>query len=160
MKSNDHGQVDLYLNGKKVTFVGDLETPLLWVLREHFKLTGTKYGCGISVCGACTVHVNEEAVRSCGYPIRLLEEKNVVTIEGLSEDISHPVQQAWIEEDVPQCGYCQSGMIMTATALLDKYPSPTDDEINDNINNLCRCATYNRIRSAIHRASEIKLGGK
>lgn len=145
--------MEFVLNGKPVRFDGEPDTPLLWVIREHFRLTGTKFGCGIGACGACTVHVDGEAVRSCCYPLELVKGKRVTTIEGLSKDARHPVQQAWIEEDVPQCGYCQSGMIMATVALLQRYPKPSDAEIDANLTNRCRCATYHRIRAAIHRAS-------
>lgn len=145
------GSVEFKLNGEQVHFQGELDTPLLWVLRDHFKLTGTKFGCGIGACGACTVLLEGVPVRACSYPLALVEEKEVLTIEGLSEDRSHPVQQAWIAEDVPQCGYCQSGMIMAVTALLERVPNPTDAQIDASITNLCRCATYYRIRKAIRR---------
>lgn len=141
------------LNGREVEFDGEPDTPLLWVIREHFKLTGTKFGCGIGACGACTVHVDGQAVRSCCYPLQLVVNRKVITIEGLSADRSHPVQQAWIAEDVPQCGYCQSGMIMAVSALLAANPHPSDRQIDDGLTNLCRCATYHRIRSAVHRVS-------
>ncbi|CAI2464945.1 (2Fe-2S)-binding protein [Serratia proteamaculans] len=141
------------LNGCEVEFDGEPDTPLLWVIREHFKLTGTKFGCGIGACGACTVHVDGQAVRSCCYPLQLVVNRKVTTIEGLSADRSHPVQQAWIAEDVPQCGYCQSGMIMAVSALLAANPHPSDRQIDDGLTNLCRCATYHRIRSAVHRVS-------
>ncbi|CAI1567716.1 (2Fe-2S)-binding protein [Serratia proteamaculans] len=141
------------LNGREVEFDGEPDTPLLWVIREHFKLTGTKFGCGIGACGACTVHVDGQAVRSCCYPLQLVVNRKVTTIEGLSADRSHPVQQAWIAEDVPQCGYCQSGMIMAVSALLAANPHPSDRQIDDGLTNLCRCATYHRIRSAVHRVS-------
>ncbi|MBO1501022.1 (2Fe-2S)-binding protein [Serratia proteamaculans] len=141
------------LNGREVEFDGEPDTPLLWVIREHFKLTGAKFGCGIGACGACTVHVDGQAVRSCCYPLQLVVNRKVTTIEGLSADRSHPVQQAWIAEDVPQCGYCQSGMIMAVSALLAANPHPSDRQIDDGLTNLCRCATYHRIRSAVHRVS-------
>lgn len=141
------------LNGHEVEFDGEPDTPLLWVIREHFKLTGTKFGCGIGACGACTVHVDGQAIRSCCYPLQLVVNRKVTTIEGLSADRSHPVQQAWIAEDVPQCGYCQSGMIMAVSALLAASPHPSDRQIDDGLTNLCRCATYHRIRSAVHRVS-------
>ncbi len=129
------------------------DTPLLWVLREPLGLTGTKFGCGIAACGACTVHVDGEAVRSCSYPVSLAAGKAVTTIEGLSPDRSHPLQKAWIAEQVPQCGYCQSGMIMSAAALLKAHPRPTDADIDANVTNICRCGTYARVRKAIHRAA-------
>ncbi len=131
--------------------------PLLWVLRDHFEMTGTKFGCGMSLCGACTVHVNGQPVRSCVTPVSSLAGKSVTTIEGLN---NHPVQQAWIEEDVPQCGYCQSGQIMTAAALLAKTARPTDSDINEAMRgNICRCGAYCEIRKAIHRAADIKNTG-
>lgn len=144
------------LNEKVVEFAGDGDMPLLWAVREHFGMTGTKYGCGIGACGACTVHVDGMPIRSCSYPVSLVEGKTVTTIEGLSPQRSHPVQQAWIGEDVPQCGYCQSGMIMAVAALLEKTPRPTDAEIDENLTNLCRCATYKRIRDAVHVAANNK----
>jgi aerobic-type carbon monoxide dehydrogenase small subunit (CoxS/CutS family) len=142
------------LNGKSTTVNVDPQMPLLWVLRDTLDLTGTKFGCGMALCGACTVHINGEAARSCITPVASVQGKKVTTIEGLSADGSHPVQQAWIAEDVPQCGYCQSGQIMSAVALLAKKPKPTDADIDDAMSgNICRCGTYQRIRKAIHRAS-------
>ena len=130
--------------------------PLLWVVRDVLGLKGTKFGCGQAMCGACTLHVNGEAVRSCSYAAKFAEGKNITTIEGLiSGDKLHAVQQAWLDEKVPQCGYCQPGFIMATASLLEKIPSPTDEEINDNITNICRCGTYYRIRKAIHRAVEL-----
>jgi isoquinoline 1-oxidoreductase subunit alpha len=148
--------VKLTINGK----VHDVEvaddTPLLWVLRDTLGLTGTKYGCGMALCGACTVHIDGEPTRSCMTPVSVAAGKSVTTIEGLSADRSHPVQQAWMELDVPQCGYCQSGQIMSAVALLKKNPQPTDGDIDTAMaGNLCRCGTYVRIRKAIHRAAEL-----
>lgn len=132
------------------------DTPLLWVIRDILDLKGTKFGCGQAACGACTIHVNGEAIRSCTYPARLAAGKSITTIEGLSSDHElHPVQQAWIEEIVPQCGYCQPGFMMATAAMLDKIPSPTDQDIDDNIVNVCRCGTYYRMRKAIHRAAAI-----
>jgi len=145
--------MQFHLNGRLVDFDGDKQTPLLWVIRDWAELTGTKYGCGIAYCGACTVHVDGAATRSCVTPVISIENRQVTTIEGLSKDRSHPVQKAWIEKDVPQCGYCQSGMIMAAAALLRQIPKPTDAQINDAMTNLCRCATYHRIREAIHAAA-------
>jgi len=142
------------LNGKATTVNVDPQMPLLWVLRDTLNLTGTKFGCGMALCGACTVHINGEAARSCITPVSSIEGKKVTTIEGLSADGSHPVQKAWIAEDVPQCGYCQTGQIMSAVSLLAKKPNPTDVEIDDAMSgNLCRCGTYQRIRKAIHRAA-------
>lgn len=141
------------VNGRPVEFHGDEQTPLLWVIRDHLKLTGTKFGCGRALCGACTVHVEGAAIRSCSYPVQLVAGKQVTTIEGLSPDRGHPVQQAWIQKGVPQCGYCQSGMIMAVVALLEEIPHPTDEEIDSRLTNLCRCATYHRIREAIHLAA-------
>ena len=147
------------LNGKLVQVEVDPATPLLWVLRESLGLTGTKYGCGMALCGACTVHLDGEAIRSCVAPLSRVEGKNVKTIEGLSDDLSHPLQRAWIEIDVPQCGYCQSGQIMSAAVLLSKIPKPTDTDIDEAMSgNICRCGTYPRIRRAIHRAAELALG--
>jgi isoquinoline 1-oxidoreductase subunit alpha len=137
------------LNGRTVQTNADPETPLLWIIREQFGLTGTKYGCGIAACGACTVHVDGMAVRSCSYSLHDAAGRNVTTIEGLSPDRSHPVQRAWIEHQVPQCGYCQSGMIMAVAALLKETPKPSDDDIDSAITNICRCGTYTRIREAI-----------
>ena len=151
--------IKLSVNGKSVEVDVDPETPLLWVLRDTIGLTGTKYGCGMSLCGACTVHLDGEPTRSCVTPVSTVGEKKITTIEGLSTDRSHPVQKAWIEHDVPQCGYCQSGQIMSAVALLDKTPQPTDKDIDAAMSgNICRCGTYQRIRSAIHRAAAIKSG--
>ncbi len=142
------------VNGQTVDVDADGSTPLLWVLRENLELTGTKYGCGIAQCGSCTVHINGEAQRSCVYPLDAVAETDeIVTIEGLSEDGSHPVQKAWLDLDVPQCGYCQTGMIMAAAALLAKTPNPTDEDINNEITNICRCGTYRRVRAGIHQAA-------
>jgi isoquinoline 1-oxidoreductase subunit alpha len=132
------------------------DTPLLWVLRDSIGLTGTKYGCGIGQCGACTVLINGEAVRSCSMPASRAVGTKITTIEGLSTDGTHPVQLAWKEFDVPQCGYCQSGMILATVALLEKQPKPTDDDIDNQITNACRCGTYHRIRQAIHRAATLR----
>ena len=134
------------------------DTPLLWALRDHLKLHGTKYGCGIEQCGACTVHVNGRAVRSCGITVGEVAGKAITTIEGLSPDSTHPVQQAWIEVDVPQCGYCQSGIIMATAALLARKPVPSDRDIDRTISNICRCGTYNHVREAIHLAAQLKEG--
>jgi aerobic-type carbon monoxide dehydrogenase small subunit (CoxS/CutS family) len=144
------------VNGQAMPTDSDPATPLLWILRDAFGLTGTKYGCGIGQCGACTVILEGNAVRSCQTPLSRAAGKRVTTIEGLSSDRSHPVQQAWIEDQVPQCGYCQSGQIMAATVLLASNRDPTDAEIDDAMSgNLCRCGTYHRIRKAAHRAAEL-----
>jgi isoquinoline 1-oxidoreductase alpha subunit len=146
------------VNGKAIDVAADGSTPLLWVLREQLGLTGTKYGCGIAQCGACTVHINGEAQRSCSVPIDAIQASDkIVTIEGLSADSSHPIQKAWAELDVPQCGYCQSGMIMAAAALLAKTPNPTDGQIDTEITNICRCGTYRRVRKGIHLAAGNKI---
>ncbi len=148
--------ITLNVNGKRFNVDVDPATPLLWVIRENFSLTGTKYGCGMAQCGACTVHLDGEAVRSCVTPVSRATGKIVTTIEGLSADLSHPLQQAWIAEDVPQCGYCQSGQIMSAVVLLRENPRPTDSDIDDAMSgNICRCGTYPRIRRAIHRAARL-----
>jgi len=145
----------LSVNGKEIEVDVDPDTPLLWVLRDTIGLTGTKYGCGMALCGACTVHLDGEPIRSCVTPVSTVGTQKVTTIEGLSADRSHPVQKAWIELDVPQCGYCQSGQIMSAVALLAKTPKPTDADIDAAMaGNLCRCGTYQRIRAAIHKAAE------
>ena len=143
----------LTINGRAMTIDADPETPLLWVIREDAGLTGTKFGCGIAACGACTVHVDGAPVRSCSVPLAQVAGKSVTTIEGLSADRSHPLQTAWIAAQVPQCGYCQSGMIMAAAALLKAKPRPTDADIDAAITNLCRCGTYVRVRAAIHAAA-------
>jgi isoquinoline 1-oxidoreductase alpha subunit len=146
---------DLEINGTTYTVDADPQTPLLWVIRDRIGLTGTKFSCGLAQCGACTVHVDGQAIRSCVFPASAAVGKSITTIEGLSEDGSHPVQLAWKEYDAPQCGYCQSGMIMATTALLESNPEPTDAEIDAAITNICRCGTYHRIRMAIHRAVEL-----
>ncbi len=144
------------INGRAVEVAAEPETPLLWVIREQLGLTGTKFGCGVAQCGACTLHVDGEPVRSCVFPLSEAEGRSVTTIEGLSDDGSHPVQRAWVELDVPQCGYCQSGQIMSAIALLAQNPKPSNTDIDAAMSgNLCRCGTYVRIRAAIHRASDI-----
>lgn len=146
----------LKINGKTYNIEADPKMPLLWAIRDLAGLTGTKYGCGIAQCGACTVHLNGTPVRSCSLPVSAAASQKITTIEGLSDDNSHPVQKAWIEEQVPQCGYCQSGQIMTATALLSKNPKPTDKDIDVAMQgNICRCGTYPRIRKAIHTAAEL-----
>ena len=150
----------LNVNGRIHKVDVEAEMPLLWVLRDHLQLLGTKYGCGISVCGACTVHINGEAVRSCTLPASAAVGKNVVTIEGLSRRGLHRIQKAWIEHEVPQCGYCQSGMIMSAAALLARTAKPTDADIDKAMTNLCRCGTYARVRNAIHAVAEAPAGGK
>jgi isoquinoline 1-oxidoreductase alpha subunit len=147
--------VILHVNGTKHEVDATPDTPLLWVLRDHLGLTGTKYGCGMALCGACTVHIDGEAARSCVKPISAVEGKQITTIEGLSANADHPVQRAWAQFDVPQCGYCQSGQIMSAAALLAKIPKPTDADIDAAMTgNICRCVTYVRIRKAIHAAAK------
>jgi isoquinoline 1-oxidoreductase alpha subunit len=144
----------LTVNGKPHDIEVDPTTPLLWVLREQVGLTGTKYGCGIAQCGACTVHIDDTAIRSCSLPISEAEGKQITTIEGLAQNgVLHPVQKAWLEHDVPQCGYCQSGMIMAAAALLKEKPRPTDADIDATITNICRCGTFQQVRAAIHAAA-------
>jgi isoquinoline 1-oxidoreductase alpha subunit len=150
--------VALVVNGTSHQLDVEPETPLLWILRDELGLTGTKFGCGIAQCGACTVHVNGDATRSCSVRVGDLDGAKITTIEGLSPDTSHPVQQAWCAEDVPQCGYCQSGQIMAAVAFLAQTPNPTDADIDENITNICRCGTYPRIRAAIHRAAGMIQG--
>jgi isoquinoline 1-oxidoreductase alpha subunit len=147
--------ITLTVNGTQHDIDLEPDTPLLWALRDAVGLTGTKFGCGIAQCGACTVHINGRAMRSCSVPIGTLSGASIVTIEGLSTDSKHPVQQAWLAEDVPQCGYCQSGQIMATVSFLKQYPNPTDAEIDANITNICRCGTYERLRRAIHRAAEM-----
>jgi isoquinoline 1-oxidoreductase alpha subunit len=147
--------ITLTVNGTQHDIDLEPDTPLLWALRDAVGLTGTKFGCGIAQCGACTVHINGKARRSCSVPIGTLAGASVVTIEGLSPDGKHPVQQAWLAEDVPQCGYCQSGQIMATVSFLKQYPNPTDAEIDANITNICRCGTYERLRRAIHRAADL-----
>ncbi|MEM7282814.1 MAG: (2Fe-2S)-binding protein, partial [Pseudomonadota bacterium] len=147
-------------NGKPVSLSVEGDTPLLWVLRDELNLTGSKFGCGIGRCGACTVHIDGQAQRSCMTPVSTIENRNVVTIEGLAEnDELHAVQKAWLELDVPQCGYCQAGQIMSVVDLLKRVPNPSDKDIDELHNNICRCGTYPRIRKAIHRAAELQ-GGK
>lgn len=152
--------VTLKVNRKEHQVAVDPQTPLLWVLRESLGLTGTKFGCGIALCGACTVHLDGESVRSCVTPVSHAVGKEVTTIEGLSPNLGHPLQQAWIAQDVPQCGYCQSGQIMAAAILLREKPRPSDADIDDAMaGNICRCGTYQRIRRAIHQAAEIQARG-
>ena len=149
----------LNINGKPVDIDVDGSTPLLWVLREQLGLTGTKYSCGIGSCGSCTVLINDEAVRACIVPVSTLDaSQKITTIEGLSEDNNHPLQQAWKQLDVPQCGYCQPGMIMSAAALLNSNPDPSDEDIDNEITNICRCGTFNRVRRGIHLAADIASG--
>jgi isoquinoline 1-oxidoreductase alpha subunit len=154
--------VSFKINSSSVTFDGDQSTPLLWVIRDHLNMTGTKFGCGVGQCGACTVHINGEAQRSCITPVAAIEGQAITTIEGLAaSDVElHPVQQAWLENDVPQCGYCQAGQIMATVDFLKKFPKPSDQDINDNMTNICRCGTYVRIRKAIHRAAELTTAGE
>ena len=153
--------IALTVNGKSLNVDAEVDTPLLWVLRDHLALTGTKYGCGMALCGACTVHVDGAPVRSCLLPLQAVEGKSITTIEGLSKARSHAVQRAWIELDVPQCGYCQSGQIMSAAALLQTNPSPSDADIDAALaGNICRCGTYPRIRKAIHRAAALLRADK
>ena len=150
----------LTVNGKARQVDVEPDTPLLWVIRDELELTGTKFGCGIAQCGACTVHVDGNATRSCSFPVSAAAGKTITTIEGLAKDASHPVQQAWLEIDVPQCGYCQSGQIMAAVAFLKKNPKPTDADIDKGMSNICRCGTYPRIKKAIHRAAALMAGRK
>ena len=150
---------DINLNGKTVSVEAEPETPLLWVLRDELKLTGTKFGCGVASCGACTVHLDGEPTRSCQTLIEDVADSAVTTIEGLNSNIASAVQQAWVELDVPQCGYCQSGQIMSVVGLLSENPKPSSDEIDEYMyGNACRCATYQRIRAGVHRAAEIMEG--
>ena len=148
--------ITFQVNGKDVQFDGDPDTRLLWALRDNLQLTGTKYGCGIGQCGSCTVHIDGKPVRSCIFPASAVQtNQKITTIEGLSADGDHPVQQAWAELDVPQCGFCQSGMIMAAAALLATNAAPSDEDINNNITNICRCGTLQRVRAGVHRAAEL-----
>ena len=143
----------LTVNGQTHEIDADPSTPLLWVLRDHLGMTGTKYGCGIAQCGACTVHIDGTPARSCQVPLESASGVSITTIEGLSQDSSHPLQKLWVEMNVPQCGYCQSGMLMAAAALLEKIPNPTDQDIDMYVDNICRCGTYPRVRAAIHKAA-------
>ena len=152
--------IELTVNGVRHSVDVAPETPLLWVIRDHLGMTGTKFSCGIAQCGACTLHIDDQPVRSCSVPVSAAAGKAVTTIEGLSPDVTHPVQRAWIELDVPQCGYCQSGMIMSVVALLNRHPNPSDAEIDAGITNVCRCSTYHRIRQAIHLAASGNSGGE
>ncbi len=150
-------KIDFKINGKPTSIDVDPAMPLLWVVRDELKLTATKFGCGMAMCGACTLHIDGEAVRSCSVPVETIAGKNITTLEGLSENEAnlHPIQQAWMEEQVPQCGYCQSGFMMAAAKLLKENPNPTDDDIKNGITNICRCGTQPRIIKAIKRAAEI-----
>jgi isoquinoline 1-oxidoreductase alpha subunit len=147
--------MNITVNGRARKVDVEPEMPLLWVLRDELGLTGTKYGCGIAVCGACTVHVNGEPVRACSVPVSSVQGKRITTIEGLSRNGTHPVQRAWLQHGVPQCGYCQSGQIMAAAALLAKKPNPSETDVNEGIANICRCGTYARIKDAIQTASKL-----
>lgn len=151
--------IDLKVNGETRRVDIDPDTPLLWALRDALNLKGTKFGCGAGLCGACTVHVNGAAIRSCTYPVVAAIGAEITTIEGLDRDEDHIIQQAWVQEAVPQCGYCQSGMMMAAAAFLADNPSPTSDEIKQGVTNICRCGTYNRIKKAIHAAADAKSQG-
>ncbi len=152
-------KIDFKINGKPTSIDLDPAMPLLWVVRDELKLTATKFGCGMAMCGACTLHIDGEAVRSCSVPVGTIAGKNITTLEGLSEsDINlHPIMQAWMEEQVPQCGYCQSGFMMAAAKLIKDNPNPSDDDIKNGISNICRCGTQPRIIKAIKRAAEINL---
>jgi isoquinoline 1-oxidoreductase alpha subunit len=147
-------QLTLRINGTDHTLDVDPSTPLLWVLRDHLGLTGTKFGCGIAQCGACTVHVNGDATRSCQLPVQYAAGSDITTIEGLAAKTVHPLQKLWVDLNVPQCGYCQTGMLMAAAALLAKIPNPSDADIDRSVDNICRCGTYPRVRDAIHKAAE------
>ncbi len=150
--------INLRINGQPVSVDAEEDTPLLWVLRDNAKLTGTKFGCGVGACGACTVHLDGEAVRSCSTSLEEATGKDITTIEGIGPEKQTAVQMAWIKEQVPQCGYCQSGMIMAVSALLEENPNPSDEDIDASITNICRCGTYPRIRKAIHEAVKIQTG--
>ena len=154
--------ISFKVNSASVSYEGDSDTPLLWVLRDHLQLTGSKYGCGIGQCGACTVHVNGSAQRSCITPVSTVAGQSITTIEGLAsaDGELHPVQKAWLEIDVPQCGYCQAGQIMATVDFLKKHPRPSDQDIDENMTNICRCGTYVRIRKAIHLAAELAGSGE
>lgn len=160
MQGGDRTVISFTINSEDVAYEGDASTPLLWVIRDHLDLKGTKFGCGIGQCGACTIHIDGVAQRSCVLPVAAIEGRAITTIEGLapSHDELHPVQQAWLEHDVPQCGYCQAGQIMATVDLLNRIPDPTDADIDANHTNVCRCGTYVRIRKAIHRAAELTSG--
>src|ERR1700688_1593851 len=146
--------ITLTINGQRKSFDTPADMPLLWVLRDVLGMTGTKFGCGIAQCGACTVHIDGAPTRSCQFPLAATAGRKIVTIEGLSPDSSHPLQKLWVEMNVPQCGYCQSGMLMAAAALLKQIPHPTDADIDQYVSNICRCGTYPRVRAAIHKAAE------
>jgi isoquinoline 1-oxidoreductase alpha subunit len=146
-------KIEFRVNGKEQAVEVDPTTPLLWVLRDHLGMTGTKFGCGIAHCGACTVHIDGSATRSCVVPVEAVQGAEITTIEGLSPDADHPLQRAWLALHVPQCGYCQAGMLMAAAALLKEHPTPTDQDIDTYVTNICRCGTYERVRAAIHRAA-------
>ncbi len=150
--------IKLTINGQPHELDVEEDTPLLWAIRDTLGLTGTKFGCGVAACGACTVHIDGEAVRSCSYPVAAAVDTNITTIEGIGADKQSAVQAAWVAEQVPQCGYCQSGMIMAVTALLSENPNPTDEDIDDAITNICRCGTYPRVRKAIHQAVKLQAG--
>ena len=154
--------VSFKINSNEVSFDGDSSTPLLWVIRDHLQLTGTKFGCGVGQCGACTVHVDGAAQLSCVMSVAAIDGRDITTIEGLatSDDDLHPVQEAWLEHDVSQCGYCQPGLIMAAADFLKHNPEPSDEDIDKNLTNMCRCGTYVRVREAIHRAAELSTGEK
>ena len=151
---------DLNVNGTRHIIDADPQTPLLWIIREHLGLTGTKFTCGIGQCGACTLHIDGQAVRSCSVAVNTAVGKKITTIEGISPDGSHPIQVAWKEYDTPQCGYCQSGMIMSALSLLQRRPDPSDADINASLTNICRCGTYHRIRQAIHLTAKLMKSGR
>ena len=153
-------KADLSINGETRAVEADPDTPLLWVLRDHLGMTGTKFGCGIGQCGACTVHFNGAAMRSCLMPLSGCADAKIQTIEGLSPDSGHPLQRAWLEVNVAQCGYCQAGMLMAASALLREHAQPTDEQIDQAMTNICRCGTYHRVRAAIHRAVALMAAPK
>jgi isoquinoline 1-oxidoreductase subunit alpha len=150
--------IKLKINGSEHQVDVDPQTPLLWVLRDYLGLTGTKFGCGIAQCGACTVHIDGSATRSCRVPVEAVAGMQITTIEGLAPQSNHPLQKLWVEMNVPQCGYCQAGMLMAAAALLKQNPKPTDDDIDASVTNICRCGTYPRVRAAIHRAAALMSG--
>lgn len=152
--------VEFKVNGETRKLDVEDDMPLLWALRDSLNMTGTKYGCGQALCGACTVLLDGEAVRTCVLPVSAVAGRSITTIEGLSSDNTHPVQQAWLEQDVPQCGYCQSGMVLAATSLLKRTPKPTDADIDAAMSNICRCGTYGRVRTAVHRAAELMAKSK